>query len=451
MDCIACGGFDGRAELARRRKTFLRWFQVLLFLILFSFSRQVTAGEKFSDPLSQSLILKLKRELASDSRDRRQQAEETLIALGQAAWDFLAPAESDGAATRLACARIRQRIQIVAAEKALSGQLPTENVIGESPSITTLALLDRIQAAVPDSVRLEPDATVPEIVLEGDRPVDTSWSGIDRFCRTLDWGWDWSLDNQLILGPMQPRRDAVSTVAGCVRISGQFHSTSPDAASAEKIVHATFRFDVSPPVRPMSLFVRDADLVLMSEGERCPPVSVDAVREVSFDEQYCELNTNFQIPAGVAGENGSFSGIFKLKCAAGEEDAFLPIELAPGNWQRIGETEFRLERVTETEIGLEVQLAVGFPPGASWESYQAASTVPPVWAKTGQGRTILATEVELSGTHDGLHHFACRFTRIRTPSELTGVVVRLPAVLATLELPFEFAEVEIQPGGIRSP
>ncbi|HWL09255.1 MAG TPA: hypothetical protein VNQ76_12685 [Planctomicrobium sp.] len=236
------------------------------------------------------------------------------------------------------------------------------------------------------------------------------------------------------------------TVADCVRISAQATLGTTLTPDVPQLIRVRVRLDVAPNVRPLSVLIRDADLVLSCDGMISPPFSPDGKRELTCDESFSEFTVNFVAPESGRPLQGTLKGRIQLRAAAGEETVPFHLNRPVFESQYVGGTEARLISVRIDEFGLETRLKIADPPGVVWESYQIEGLHRNMTFKPADGDEIPASEMTVSASENGTHTVTCRFPEVRKLDAEDQLLARLSAVVSVIELSFEVNDISV---GIR--
>ena len=400
-----------------------------------------------SKNLERSVSMYLKQ-LDSDSRQSRVQAEKQLLAIGPKVLPFLpAPELLPNVSVRVAVRRIRIKLEqrkaresILPGYVTLKGSTSLDNALqqiatqtGNHIDLSSLAEKTRTQSLQLDFNR---------------RPF---WSVMDSIAQQAKLQFQFSagvdgLKLTTLPGGSAPTNSTV-TYAGAFRIAAEAAALRPIFGDDEhRLLPVHVQLACEPRLRPLFLSYSPGDFIVKADSKASfPPRSPDARLEIPLGEggRHVKVKLDFNVPVKTAVSQVSLQGKLKVKTAAGTEKiVFANLPQATGVARRRGGVTVKLQKVVfqksaRNELEAQVRVAVSYDfGGPAFESHRTWIYHNEVYLETADGRRVEYSGFDTPRQGDGLIVLEYKFEQLKGLPGQFRFVYLAPTLI--IDVPVEF-------------
>jgi len=380
-------------------------------------------------PAGAKEIPQLLRDLASDARQVRTEAEQALLKRGTELLDELPPPDLiRSPSAREAVERIRRELEEKAARESIA-----PSSIRLNGTKTLGAWADEIARQSGNRLHVPSKQAGESTTL--DLPALPFWTALHRAGWKLDYEQAGGLPDLL---PSTPAEPAPADRQGLFRVEGR-------ASRKEDVVQVRVDFVGEPRIRPLYATFADADISLSREKTESRPVSTDARREVPLSGRSPgSVTIPLIFPEGDAAR---LTGRFVVKTAA------RPLPIAFEGLHRNERIARRRGGVTVTNLrtraapGGEVAIRISVVydhGGPEFESHRLWLYHNEAWLETLDGERLPATpQIESLEESNGALAFEYRFSGMTRPLDQLRFVYVVPSLIVDVPVEFRIDDLPI--------
>lgn len=376
-------------------------------------------------------VPQLLRDLASDTRQVRVEAEQALLKRGTELLDELPPPDLiRSPSARDAVERIRRELE----EKAARDSTEPSSIRLDGTK-TLAAWADEIARQSGNRVHVPPRQAGKSVTL-GLAPLPF-WTALHRAGWKLEYEKSGGLPD-LLPAPPPSEPSLPADRRGLFRVEGR-------ASRKADVVQVQVEFVGEPRIRPLYATFADADISLSGQETESRPVSADARREVPLSGRGPgSVTIPLIFPKG---DEARLTGQFVVKTAA------RPLPLAFEGLHRNERIARRRGGVTVThlrtraadgEIGIRISVVYDHG-GPEFESHRLWLYHNEAWLETLDGeRLSAAPQIESLEESNGALAFEYRFSGITRPLDRVRFVYVVPSLIVDVPVVFRIDDVPIR-------